>query len=114
MEEIKDLGGLVNKDLAFSKLPQDKVFDSVNFRITTDDGNTTAARQNIRGNTYAAGIASGGWPCVYTLNFNVASIQGVLSPGIVYNLVMNVNGIDRKSTRLNSSHVSESRMPSSA
>ena len=30
------------------------------------------------------------------------------------NLPLNIFGIDRKSTRLNSSHVSESRMPSSA
>ena len=29
-------------------------------------------------------------------------------------LVLTITGVDRKSTRLNSSHVSESRMPSSA
>jgi hypothetical protein len=94
MEEIKDLGGLVNKDLAFSKLPQDKVYDSVNFRITTDDGNTTAARQNIKGNKYISGISYNGWPCVSSLNFSTSLIQNVFSPGIVYALVMNVNGVN--------------------
>ena len=37
----------------------------------------------------------------------------MINDNIIYNLYDN-NNIDRNSTRLNSSHVSESRMPSSA
>ena len=53
------------------------------------------------------------FPCVI---FGVASIPG-RSP--LFHLMMEDGGLwwrmpDRKSTRLNSSHVSESRMPSSA
>jgi hypothetical protein len=47
---VKDLGGLVNKDIAFSKVPENVVFDSKNFRITTDDGGTLAVRSTIKGN----------------------------------------------------------------
>lgn len=47
---VKDLGGLVNKDIAFSKVPENVVYDSKNFRITTDDGGTLAVRSNIKGN----------------------------------------------------------------
>ena len=47
---VKDLGGVVNKDIAFSKAPENIVFDSKNFRVTTDDGGTLTVRSNIKGN----------------------------------------------------------------
>jgi hypothetical protein len=50
-QELKDLGGLVNQDVGFSKFKQDLVYDSQNFRITTDDGGTFAVRTNIKGTT---------------------------------------------------------------
>ncbi len=90
MEELKDLGGLVNKDLAFSKLPQDKVFDSENFRITTNDGNTTAARQNIRGNKPISGIPQ--LPCLKSITFDTATLQSFLIAGTSYTITLNVNG----------------------
>ena len=46
----KDLGGVVNKDISFSKTSENIVFDSKNFRITTDDGGTLLARSTIKGN----------------------------------------------------------------
>lgn len=55
-QEIKDLGGLVNKDIGYSKLKQEYVYDSQNFRITTDEGGTLAVRTNIRGNDYVIEI----------------------------------------------------------
>lgn len=50
-EQIKDLGGLVNRDFAYSKVKEDILYDSENFRITTDEGGTLAVRTNIKGNT---------------------------------------------------------------
>jgi hypothetical protein len=91
MEELKDLGGLVNKDLAFSKLPQNAVFDSENFRITTNDGNTMAARQNIKGNKAISGIPQ--LPCVKNLTFDTATLQALLIPGDSYTITLAVNGI---------------------
>jgi len=91
MEEFKDLGGLVNKDLAFSKLPQEAVLDSVNFRITTEDGNTAAARQNIKGNKNIAGLSPG--PCIQTLVFDVVNINAVLTPGTTYDFILTVNNV---------------------
>ena len=44
----------------------------------------------------------------------MAGIQPFFGPGILYNTIKAGIAVDRKSTRLNSSHVSESRMPSSA
>jgi len=90
MEELKDLGGLVNKDLAFSKLPQDKVFDSENFRITTNDGNTTAARQNIRGNKPISGIPQ--LPCTKSITFDVTNLQSILIAGNSYTIELSVDG----------------------
>jgi len=79
MEEIKDLGGLVNKDLAFSKLPQGSVFDSVNFRITTEDGNSSAARENIKGNLPIASLQAS--PCVKTIYLNKQNLEKYLVIG---------------------------------
>lgn len=89
MEEIKDLGGLVNKDLAFSKLPQGAVFDSQNFRITTNDGNTSAARENIRGTTLATPVPLGA--CLYTILLNQQFLQDALVVDTSYTISFEVN-----------------------
>jgi hypothetical protein len=47
---IKDLGGVVNKDLGFSKTKENMVYHSENFRITANDDGTFVVRTNIRGN----------------------------------------------------------------
>lgn len=68
-EELKDLGGLVNKDMAFSKVQPNVVYDSENFRITTDDGATLAVRSNIKGNTFVLNIPD--VPCKKTIQFDL-------------------------------------------
>ena len=67
-EELKDLGGLVNKDMAFSKLQPNVVYDSKNFRVTTDDGATLAVRTNIKGNSFAMSIPD--IPCIDTITID--------------------------------------------
>ena len=89
MEEIKDLGGLVNKDLAFSKLPQGSVFDSVNFRITTEDGNSSAARENIKGNLPIASLQAS--PCVKTIYLNKQNLEKYLVIGDQYTIIFSIN-----------------------
>lgn len=49
-KHVTNLGGTVNKDMAFSKASQDLVYDSKNFRITANDDGTLAVRTNIKGN----------------------------------------------------------------
>lgn len=89
MEEIKDLGGLVNKDLAFSKLPQGAVYDSQNFRISTNDGNTSAARETVRGTVQIGGIPSS--PCINRLDIS-NSLTNVLIQGLEYSLTLSLAG----------------------
>ena len=51
----------------------------------------------------------------YIVNFITASGQNyILDSATEYGLVFTATHVDRKSTRLNSSHANESRMPSSA
>jgi len=71
-EELKDLGGLVNKDIAFSKVQPNVVYDSKNFRVTTDDGATLAVRSNIKGNTFTLEIPD--VPCKRTIQFDLSRI----------------------------------------
>jgi len=71
-EELKDLGGLVNKDMAFSKVQPNVVYDSKNFRVTTDDGATLAVRSTIKGNTFALEIPD--VPCKRTIQFDLDRI----------------------------------------
>jgi hypothetical protein len=68
---VKDLGGLVNKDIAFSKVPENVVYDSKNFRVTTDDGGTLAVRSNIKGTVATLTIPS--VPCIQTVTLNIAN-----------------------------------------
>ena len=55
---------------------------------------------------------------VYSLLFIMAQMHrmggAVIAPALVSELAVNTSDLDRKSTRLNSSHSSVSRMPSSA
>ena len=68
-EELKDLGGLVNKDMAFSKVQPNVVYDSKNFRVTTDDGATLAVRSTIKGNSFSLQIPD--VPCKRTIQFDL-------------------------------------------
>lgn len=65
---IKDLGGAVNKDLGFSKVKQDVVYDSQNFRITPNDDGTFVVRTNIRGNENILTIPDA--PTEWQIKFN--------------------------------------------
>ena len=55
-KHVTNLGGTVNKDMAFSKASQDLVYDSKNFRITANDDGTLAVRTNIKGNVNVVSI----------------------------------------------------------
>lgn len=55
MDQYIDLGLPVNQDLPPSKL-QKAVYDSENFRITSDDGGTFSVRTNIKGTVNALSI----------------------------------------------------------
>lgn len=69
MEEIKDLGGLVNKDIAFNKLPENVVYDSQNFRVVTTEGASSGARENVKG-TVLLNSAPSPVECTQLLTFN--------------------------------------------
>ncbi len=83
-EELKDLGGLVNKDMAFSKVQPNVVYDSKNFRVTTDDGGTLAVRSNIKGNTSIISIPN--VPCTTSLilALTLQSLQYLCSMPLQY------------------------------
>ena len=71
----------------------------------------------MRTNTFGAGIAAlaflaVGW--LLGLVAQRATIEATTYGDITPPLMLLGLGLDRKSTRLNSSHMSESRMPSSA
>lgn len=87
---IKDLGGLLNKDIAFSKVPENVVYDSKNFRITTDDGGTLAVRSNIKGNTSVVSIPN--VPCITSLIFDLNKIGNTLTVNQSYTLEIFING----------------------
>lgn len=55
-KHVTNLGGVVNKDMAFSKASQDLVYDSQNFRITANDDGTLAVRTNVKGNVNVVSI----------------------------------------------------------
>lgn len=55
-KHVTNLGGITNKDMAFSKASQDLVYDSQNFRITANDDGTLAVRTNIKGNVNVVNI----------------------------------------------------------
>lgn len=86
---IKDLGGLVNKDIAFSKLNASYVFDSQNFRISTNDGNTMAARETIKGTKYITNITPN--PCFRVLTFK-QELFNVLGTGVSYDIILSIDG----------------------
>jgi hypothetical protein len=83
MENIKSLGGLVNKDIAPELLPADKVYDSQNFRITSNDGSSTLVRENIRGVLNVAEFT--GTPCMEAIIFD-ESLQDILVYEPLYNI----------------------------
>lgn len=98
MEEIKDLGGLVNKDLAFSKLPQGAVFDSQNFRITTNDGNTSAARETIKGTVEVVTLSTAPpqatcYIQIVNKNTLINTIFPFLIPGASYEITFTLNAV---------------------
>lgn len=87
---VKDLGGLVNKDIAFSKTPENVVYESKNFRVTTDDGGTLAVRSNIKGNTSIVGIPN--VPCTKSLVFDLNKVGNRLTVSQQYTLEFFING----------------------
>ena len=65
--------------------------------------------------TTIALVTSAGWQRGYARSSGATPVDPILQKiGIVTTVVIFTQIVDRKSTRLNSSHVSESRMPSSA
>ena len=89
-QQVKDLGGLVNKDMAFSKVQENVIYDSKNFRVTTDDGATLAVRSNIKGNTFAIGIPD--IPCIDTITVDRDLLNTYFVGGIEYTLQLTVDG----------------------
>lgn len=88
---VKDLGGLVNKDIAFSKTPENVVYESKNFRVTTDDGGTLAVRSNIKGNTSVISIPN--VPCTKALVFDLNKVGNRLTVNQRYILEFFINGV---------------------
>jgi len=86
---VKDLGGLVNKDIAFSKVPENVVYESKNFRVTTDDGGTLAVRSNIKGNTSVISIPN--VPCTKALVFDLNKVGNRLTVSQQYTLEFFIN-----------------------
>jgi hypothetical protein len=95
-EELKDLGGLVNKDMAFSKVQPNVVYDSKNFRVTTDDGATLAVRSNIKGNTFALQVPD--VPCKKTIQFDITKITEGLFTLQDYSMQFYVEIVDEYTT----------------
>lgn len=86
---VKNLGGLVNKDLSFSKVDENTLYDSVNFRVTANDDGTFAARTNIKGNSFVVEIPNA------PARFSIKSINpSALVNGYTYTLVLNVSNLD--------------------
>ena len=56
MDVINDLGGIINQDLSPSKHTPAILYDSENFRITTEYGSSTLSRTNIKGEVYLLSI----------------------------------------------------------
>lgn len=91
MDQIKNLGGLVNQDLAFIKHSPDLVYNSENFVITTDEGGTYTARTVVKGNSelfYLPGIA---YKSKIQLDKSVLSGMGYIA-GTNYILDFTING----------------------
>lgn len=87
---VKDLGGLVNKDIAFGKTPENVIYESTNFRVTTDDGGTLAVRSNIKGNTSIISIPN--VPCTKALVFDLNKVGNRLTVNQRYILEFFING----------------------
>jgi hypothetical protein len=89
-DQVKDLGGLVNKDMAFSKVQENVIYDSKNFRVTTDDGATLAVRSNIKGNSFAMTIPD--IPCTDTITVDRELLNTYLVGGNEYTVQFYLNG----------------------
>ena len=91
-------------------------FTSLNYQNGLDgvDGNGVALAMNVRLGAILFSLAMGPW------NFLLPALAGYIAfgmadrPGLVPGFAAGYFAGDRKSTRLNSSHVALSRMPSSA
>lgn len=89
MEQSKYLGGVINQDIAFIKHPEDVVYNSENFVITTDEGGTYSVRTNIKGNTRLLTI-----PDTYyktKIAFNQSNLIGLVQ-GESYTFTFDLNG----------------------
>lgn len=102
-EQIKDFGGNVNRDVAFSKAKEDILYDSQNFRIITDEGGTLGVRTNIKGNTKILEIPD--TPAeielilleelvvghIYTLVFNITNYATSITSSVT--ITLNYSGV---------------------
>ena len=78
--------------------------DNHNMHMDSGDGGTGTASAVVGGQTYAVGSVE------IITDFDPSKDVFDLGTDSIHNQI----GVDRKSTRLNSSHPSRSRMPSSA
>ncbi len=85
-EQLINTGDIINQDV--SPLSSKTLYNSTNFRVTTNDGNTFTARVNIKGTAYA--IALPGTP--YKLQISFSNLN-YLVQGSIYSLVFEVNNV---------------------
>ena len=89
-EQVKDLGGLVNKDMAFSKVQPNVIYDSKNFRVTTDDGATLAVRSNIKGTVEVLTMPD--VPCIYTITLDYVNFPSTFQINEDYECGFTIDG----------------------
>lgn len=85
-EQLINTGDIINQDV--SPLSSKTLYNSTNFRVTTNDGNTFTARVNVKGTAYA--IALPGTP--YKLQISFSNLN-YLVVGSIYSLVFEVDTI---------------------
>ena len=91
MEQIKDFGGGVNKDVAFTKATENTVYHSENFRITTDDGGTYKVRTVIKGTEQVVSIPK--TPCIKSITFDINKIRTSLIINETYSFNFLINDL---------------------
>ena len=95
---------------ATSNIGQFKVRTASGQTLTLSAAQADGKSINGTGSVTVTGLGAGGSPVNLTGVISAGNLLAQTAPGAV----ISASTLDRKSTRLNSSHVSESRMPSSA